>query len=63
MCCCVCVAVCYYCAYYCVILFYEDDSQVLDFFDDVTTETMSIMKMWREHFIPVAEELLYNNTS
>ena len=43
---------------------YEDDSQVLDFPDDVTTETRSIMKeIWREHFVPVAKQLLYKITS
>ena len=43
---------------------YEDDSQVLDFPDDVTTETRSVIEeMWREHFVPVAEELLHKITS
>ena len=55
---CVCVIPC--CCYY----LYEDDSQVLDFPDDVTTETRSTMEeMWREQFVPVAEELLYKITS
>ena len=38
-----------------------DDSQVLDFPDHVTTEVMG--EMWRELFVPVAEELLYKITS
>ena len=42
---------------------HEDDSQVLDFPDHVTTETRSTMEMWWEHFVPVAEELLYKITS
>ena len=54
--------------YVCILLYvyylYEDDSQVLDFPDDVTTETRSVMEeMWREHFVPVAEELLHKITS
>ena len=40
---------------------HADDSQVLDFPDGMTTETME--EMWREQFVPVAEELLYKITS
>ena len=36
----------------------------MEFPDDVSTETRSIMEeMWREQFVPVAEELLYKITS
>ena len=48
-------------AYYISFL---DDLQVLDLPDDVTAETRSIMEeLWREHFVPVAEELLHKITS
>ena len=45
------------------VLYYlhADDSQVLHFPNGMTTKTME--EMWREHFAPVAEELLYKITS
>ena len=42
---------------------HEGDLHIWDFPDHVTTETMSTMEIWREQFVPVAEELLYKITS
>ena len=49
---------------YGVIMLFLDDTQVLDFPSEVSADMRSLMEeIWREHFVPVARELVNKLTS